>query len=689
MSSKYPTYRRWSLKLVPCLAAALLAATSGSSQIANNAALKNDNARKEKKFSDEQIVVKFKPEVTPDRITALNRQFGGKFRKKFKRLPGVQVITVPKGTDITALCKQYVDSGTVVYAEPDYLLQTFQTVTVNDPRYTNGSQWPLLNVGQNNGTADCDIDADEAWFNQGNATNVVVAVIDTGLRLTHEDIVGNLWTNPGEIADNSIDDDLNGITDDVHGINTVPTTPTGDPTDADTGTYHGTHVSGIIGAVGNNSLGIAGVTLDVQIMALKAADLGSSIPLTNVVECIGYAVDNGADIINASIGFTGLVQAGVDFLEDAVEDARNAGVILVAAAGNSNSNNDANPVYPANTDLNNVVSVMATDRRDRVAGILSTNYDLLYYPGGAVARYSNYGQTSVDLAAPGGAILVTLDGSGNVTSQTHEVMSLDGASNNGYRVLSGTSQAAPHVAGALALVRARFPAEDYLHAIDRILISVDRPVTLDNLCATEGRLNINRALRNFNITAVTPSPVARGSQITITGTFYNNSSPVVKIGGVTATSVTQISETEIRATVPATTPVGSNSVEVTLAGVRSPGFVLQAPAQIQVYPPYTFSWAYIDEQGDIDDFTAVATIAPGGLSAYLEVSYQCSYGSAMLVDAYFTIDYVSGPDYVQHDYYNTSDEVFFSVAMSRATHVSASGSIWVDFDTGTAVAEVH
>src|SRR5262245_58565153 len=143
MSSKYPTYRRWSLKLVPCLAAALLAAAPGFTQIANKVVPGNESAKTEKKFSDEQIVVKFKAEVTPDQITALNRQFGGKFRKKFKRLPGVHVVTVPKGTDIMALCKRYVDSGTVVYAEPDYLLQTFQTVTVNDPRYANGSQWPL------------------------------------------------------------------------------------------------------------------------------------------------------------------------------------------------------------------------------------------------------------------------------------------------------------------------------------------------------------------------------------------------------------------------------------------------------------------------------------------------------------------------------------------------------------------
>jgi subtilisin family serine protease len=280
---------------------------------------------------------------------------------------------------------------------------------------------------------------------------VVVAVLDSGIRYTHEDLAGNLWVNPGEIPGNGLDDDQNGIVDDIYGFNAV--NDTGDPMD-DYG--HGTHVAGVIGATGNNGKGVAGVAWRVKIMSCKLLDSQGDGDTSDAIQAIDYAREMGATIMNASWGSSEYPEG----MEMAIRKARNQGIIFVTAAGNEAFDNDSIPNYPSNFDLDNIVVVGATSRSDAFE-----------------TSYSNYGKTTVDLAAPGSAIYSTWHTS-------------DGA----YTYLSGTSMAAPLVTGAFALLKAKFPNENEIQLIHRVLESVDPLPDLKGKCVTGGRLNLQRAL---------------------------------------------------------------------------------------------------------------------------------------------------------------------------------------------------
>lgn len=285
-------------------------------------------------------------------------------------------------------------------------------------------------------------------------------MVDTGIRLTHEDLRGNLWTNPGETgtdtkgrnrATNRVDDDGDGYIDDVHGINAL--TGSGNPAD-DYG--HGTHVAGIIGATGNNSVGIAGVAWQVQLMPLKALDSTGDGSISDAIECLGYARAHGAKIVNASWGS---YQFTSQALRDAIASLRDAGIIFVAACGNSSGNNDANPLFPASYEFDNIVSVAASTRTDNAAS------------------FTNWGRTTVDLAAPGAAVFSTWK------DADHD-----------YRSFDGTSMAAPHVAGAAALIWALNPALTYRRVIATVLENTDPLPDFADKTVTGGRLNIALAL---------------------------------------------------------------------------------------------------------------------------------------------------------------------------------------------------
>jgi subtilisin family serine protease len=288
-------------------------------------------------------------------------------------------------------------NGLVEYVEPNLPLAIVGT-TPSDADYH--ALWGLHNDGQTGGTPDADIDMPEAWDLTTGSTSVVVAVIDTGIDYGHPDLAANMWVNPGEVPGNEVDDDGNGFVDDLHGYDFYNSD--GDPLDAH---FHGTHCAGTIGAVGNNSEGVAGVNWNTSLMALKFLNASGSGYTDDAVAAIQYAINNGADVLSNSWGGGGYSQ----ILQDAVREAQAAGLVFIAAAGNNGS--DAF-VYPAAYD--DVIAVSATDHKDIKAG------------------FSSYG-AFVDVAAPGVNIYSTDLG-------------------GGYRYASGTSMACPHVAGLAALL---------------------------------------------------------------------------------------------------------------------------------------------------------------------------------------------------------------------------------------------
>lgn len=288
---------------------------------------------------------------------------------------GAKSLTVYKSKKLSTaqLMADFKGAPGVVSVSPNNVEHVTST-TPNDPEFNR--LW-----GMNNTTNGDDIDATNAWDITQGSSQVVIAVLDTGVAYTHEDLKANMWTNPGEIAGNGIDDDGNGYVDDVHGIDVVD--HDSDPWDEN---GHGTHVSGTAAAVGNNGIGVTGVSWKAKIMALRFADASGAGYDSAAIECIYYAIDmklhHGVNIvaINASWGGYGAPDTA---LSNAIQAAGDAGIVFCAAAGNDAVNSDTNPYYPADYHCSNIISVGASDSNDRPAS------------------FSNYGKTSVDVFAPG------------------------------------------------------------------------------------------------------------------------------------------------------------------------------------------------------------------------------------------------------------------------------------------------
>ncbi|MFM7034768.1 MAG: S8 family peptidase [Planctomycetia bacterium] len=423
--------------------------------------------------------------------------------------------------------------------EPDFVLQGESFP--NDSGFT--SQWGLNNLAPDNyGLIGADIHATTAWDITTGSKSVVVAVIDSGIDLTHPDLAANIWTNPGEIAGNGIDDDSNGFVDDVHGWNFVDNSP-----NVQDGYGHGTHVSGIIGAVGNNGMGIAGINWSVSIMPLKFQDNFGLGYTGEAIAALNYATmmrrDHGINVVvtnNSWGGGTGL--SGM--LQEAIRAQGEAGITFVAAAGNGAADCDVSPRYPACLDLPNVISVAASDRYDNLA------------------IFSNYGSSTIDLAAPGIGIYSTLPG-GN------------------YGYLSGTSQAAPQVSGVVAMLAAVKPAITVAEVRAAIFGSVDSVAGLVGKTVTGGRLNAEAALTSVisdsfsarirvgpcqpltdAIDSVTISfnrPVASGFDLTSLRLTRNGTT--ISLEGATLTTTDSITWT-IRGLAPLTVAVGNYTLEL-------------------------------------------------------------------------------------------------------------------------------
>jgi subtilisin family serine protease len=322
------------------------------------------------------------------------------------RIAGVQQhFSTQVGSFLVVKSKQKILKDSAVdYIEPNWIY------TLDQQSYDAGfgMQWGLKNLGTNilNGVAGEDINAVAGWKITTGSTDVVIAVIDSGIDLRHPDLQSQLWVNEAEKNGMPmLDDDGNGYIDDIYGYNFVydDSTP---PID---GNSHGTHCAGVIGAA-HNGLGVMGVMAHVRLMPLKFASDGGSAELADALQAIDYAVVMGANIISASWGGEGESQA----LYDAIKNAKEHGVLFVAAAGNSGNNTDLHPHYPSSYDLDNIISVGA------------------FNPQGQRASFSNYGATSVDIFAPGVDIFSTVK-------------------EGGYALMSGTSMATPFVAGVAGL----------------------------------------------------------------------------------------------------------------------------------------------------------------------------------------------------------------------------------------------
>lgn len=429
-------------------------------------------------------------------------------------------VRLPVGTSVQDAMVAFQNDPNVLYAEPNYRVR--KAAIPSDSQYS--SQWSLPLIS-----------APSAWDRFTGSRDIVVAVLDTGVAYTHPDLAANLWTNPGEIPNNGIDDDHNGIVDDYYGANFGGTRGTGDPWDDDTADSHGTHLSGIIGAVGNNALGVSGINWTVKVMAVKFLHgPDGSGDLSDVLKAIEYALSKQAKIINLSfeVDEDPTLVNDIKSLREAIATADKAGVLVVSAAGNSGADLDKINIYPASIRLPNNISVAAATRTD------------------SLASYSDFGLHTIDLAAPGGITT----GSANAILSTVWI-------NNGslqYRTLAGTSVAAPHVSGALALVWGAAPALSHYQVKARILNGVD---TVASYAATitGGRLNLARALTVGELPAIfNASPYlipVSGATVSISGANFGASPGRLMLGSLQLTT-TFWSDTAITAFVPATATSG-------------------------------------------------------------------------------------------------------------------------------------
>jgi len=335
----------------------------------------------------------------------------------------VYLVDLDDGTDLQTAITYYAGQPGVTMAGADHQITVEQTP--NDPGVAK--QWALNAIS-----------ASAAWGVTTGTGNTIVAVIDTGIDYTHPDLAANIWVNPDKTAPDKYGYDF------ANNDN--------DPRD-DNG--HGTHVAGIIGATGNNGLGVTGINQHTKLMALKFMDANGNGFTSDAIRAIDYAIKHGAKILNNSWGGN-LPDAS---LQAAIARAQAAGVIFVVAAGNESANNDTNISYPTQygRTLNNVISVAATDQNN------------------ALASFSNYGPTTVFIGAPGNSIYSTLPG-------------------GGYGIKSGTSMATPMIAGALALLWDAHPTWTYSQIINKLKTSVDVQPSLQGKVVTGGRLNLAKLL---------------------------------------------------------------------------------------------------------------------------------------------------------------------------------------------------
>ena len=407
-------------------------------------------------FGRPEVLVKFKTGVSRSTIESLTSRFNDRIEDSIENVAGLESIDDLDNADARAVAAQYSQIPEVEYAEPNFDIELDEVdnplvpILPHDPQFND--QWALANSGQRGGKKGADISATLAWATTTGTEDLVVAVLDTGVDYNHEDLAQNMWVRPSNM-DPYHDDEL-GTIDDLNGYNAIDSAS--DPMD-DNG--HGTHCAGIIGAEGENDLGIAGVNWKVQIMPLKFMSAGGFGSTKDAIEAINYVIDRkkagvNVRIISASWGSTQKSRA----LEDVIRKAYENDILFVAAAGNASTNNDRTPHFPSSYDVPNVISVAALDRHDQLA------------------TFSNYGAKSVAIAAPGVEILSTWLG-------------------NQYEEKSGTSMATPVISGVAALILSENPRMSVDALRKRLMDSTDPIVALNGKTVSGGRINAEKALK--------------------------------------------------------------------------------------------------------------------------------------------------------------------------------------------------
>lgn len=442
----------------------------------------SQGSQAEPAFAPGRVLVRFRPGKTAAAQTAAHAAVGARVAREYRAVSSLQLLQLPAGVPVAQALQKYRRNPNVLYAEPDYVVHTVETVP-NDPSFPQ--LWAMKNTGQAGGTPGADIKATLAWDLSTGSRNLVVAVIDTGVDYNHPDLSANIWSAPTAFLANGMNCPVGS-----HGFNAVANSC--NPMD-DNG--HGTHVSGTIGAVGDNGAGVAGVNWQVSILACKFLDSRGSGYTSDAVTCLDTLAtlkDQGINIVASNNSW-----GGYDFsqaLYDAIAAQRDRGILFVTAAGNNGAELDGgNVLLNQLDDLVNVIAVAATDNRD------------------ALADFSNSGRHTVHLGAPGVEIYSTLPGAT-------------------YGLLSGTSMATPQVTGSLGLLQAQNPGLDWKATRNLILAGGDPLSSLTNTISRR-RLNIygamtcspgpSRTLRERLHPVLTPATATVGKPTTFAGLSIN------------------------------------------------------------------------------------------------------------------------------------------------------------------------
>src|SRR5579859_7256753 len=490
----HPHFRATAISLL-CLALAAFGLrhtvlhASEQARGARRALLQRGVERPKHEYKAGEILVRFRGGTSEQSKLQAHALVSGRVSMRFASVENLEKVQLPAGDNVEAALAQYRATPSVLYAEPNYVVQALQSSTVpNDPFFPQ--QWNLQNTGQNGGTPGADIHATQAWSITKGNSNVVVAVIDSGVDYTHPDLAGQIWNAPTAYSVTRTQGDVFACPAGSHGFDAVNGTCT--PLD-DLG--HGTHVSGTIGAATNNNVGVSGIAWNVQILACKflnSQGFGDTSGAITCLDMVKSLKDSGINIVatNNSWGGGAFSQA----LNDAISANAQSGILFIAAAGNDFQDTDFTPTYPADYVLPNIISVAASDATDQFAA------------------FSNVGRRTTHLAAPGNQILSTTP-------------------NNTYSVFSGTSMATPHVTGVAALLKAQDLNRDWRAIKNLLLAGGDTVAALDSTI-TGKRLNAAGSLTCSNRTIqsrLLPVPdtigAASGTAVTLQALSINCAAP--------------------------------------------------------------------------------------------------------------------------------------------------------------------